>query len=266
MRSLIRSRRGGGLLASAERVHEDSKLLDLHLVKLVRPGRHDAVARLGDLGGEGGEIAAIERNLIGQVGGAELLVALALLAVAGHAIVGEYLGAAHGRRLVRLSARELHDELAQTLTALKMDLTWLRESGVAEKPAVAARLAAIAAGVAGLVLSTAPAVAQDISVNFGQGSGLTEPGFARFYRDLAAGLGPGRLRAGLAVLDGDDVGYILGAVRDGRYRGLQLAYAVEVAPLSVGNLLQLGQMERLVAEGGLSVAAHARDLARVGGS
>ena len=33
---------------------------------------------------------------------------------------------------------------------------------------------AIAAGVAGLVLSAAPAVAQDISVNFGQGSGLTE--------------------------------------------------------------------------------------------
>src|SRR6185369_8664831 len=36
------------------------------------------------------------------------------------------------------------------------------------------RLVAIAAGVAGVVLLTAPAVAQDISVNFAQGSGLTE--------------------------------------------------------------------------------------------
>jgi len=36
------------------------------------------------------------------------------------------------------------------------------------------RLVAIAAGVAGLVLTTATAVAQDISVNFGQGAGLTE--------------------------------------------------------------------------------------------
>ena len=36
------------------------------------------------------------------------------------------------------------------------------------------RLAAIAAGVAGVVFATSPALAQDISVNFGQGSGLTE--------------------------------------------------------------------------------------------
>jgi len=86
-----------------------------------------------------------------------------------------------------------------------------------------------------------------------QDSGLGDPVFARFYRELAAGLaasGDGhRLRAGFAVLDGRDVGYILGAVRGGRYRGLQLAYAEEVARLSLGNLLQLGQMERLVADG-----------------
>ena len=86
-----------------------------------------------------------------------------------------------------------------------------------------------------------------------QDSGLGDPAFARFYREMAAGLadaGEGRrLRAGFAVLDGHDAGYILGAVRDDRYRGLQLAYAAEAGRLSLGNLLQLGQMERLAAEG-----------------
>ena len=37
-------------------------------------------------------------------------------------------------------ARELHDELAQSLTALKMDLEWLRESAATADPQVAARL------------------------------------------------------------------------------------------------------------------------------
>jgi len=83
-----------------------------------------------------------------------------------------------------------------------------------------------------------------------QGTGLAEPTFARFYLELAAGLADeGRLRAGFARHRGQDVGYILGAVRDDTYRGLQLAYAESARPWSVGNLLQLGQMERLVAEG-----------------
>jgi len=36
------------------------------------------------------------------------------------------------------------------------------------------RLVTVAVGVAGILLATAPAAAQDISVNFGQGNGLTE--------------------------------------------------------------------------------------------
>jgi len=83
-----------------------------------------------------------------------------------------------------------------------------------------------------------------------EGSGLADPTFARFYRELADGLAPtARLRAGFARLDGHDAGFILGARRGDGYRGLQLAYAESVRTLSIGNLLQLGQMHRLAAEG-----------------
>lgn len=83
-----------------------------------------------------------------------------------------------------------------------------------------------------------------------EGSGLADPSFAAFYLDMAELLAPsGRLRAGFARLGGEDVGFILGAVRGDSYRGLQLAYAATHAELSLGNLLQLGQMDRLSAEG-----------------
>lgn len=83
-----------------------------------------------------------------------------------------------------------------------------------------------------------------------EGSGLADATFARFYLDLADGLRDGgRLRTGFARLDGVDVGFIVGAVRGTAYRGLQLGYDRAHADLSLGNLLQLGQMERLVAEG-----------------
>lgn len=83
-------------------------------------------------------------------------------------------------------------------------------------------------------------------------SGLTEPAFAAFYRALAKRLdddGRGRLRVGFARHEGCDVGFILGAVRDGRYRGLQLSYDQRFASCSVGNVLQLRQMAALVDEG-----------------
>ena len=83
-----------------------------------------------------------------------------------------------------------------------------------------------------------------------RGGGLAEPAMAHFYGALADRLAPsGRLRAGFARRGGRDVGYILGARRDGAYRGLQLSYAEEQAELSLGNVLQLHQMEALVDEG-----------------
>jgi len=51
-------------------------------------------------------------------------------------------------------ARELHDELAQALTALKMDVLWLQESEAAANPAVAAKIAAMEQLLDGSVSAT----------------------------------------------------------------------------------------------------------------
>jgi CelD/BcsL family acetyltransferase involved in cellulose biosynthesis len=59
----------------------------------------------------------------------------------------------------------------------------------------------------------------------------------------------GRLRAGFARAGEQDVAYILGAVRGADYRGLQISFDEAWAPWSLGNLLQLAQMEALVEEG-----------------
>lgn len=81
-------------------------------------------------------------------------------------------------------------------------------------------------------------------------SGLTETSFHRFYRSVAARLAPTeRLRAGFATFDGTDVAYILGGRRGAWYRGLQLSYDERFAAYSLGNLLQLGQMQALCDEG-----------------
>ncbi len=81
-------------------------------------------------------------------------------------------------------------------------------------------------------------------------SGLTSPEMAATYEAMVRRLaGQGRLRLGIAVLDGTDVGYILGGVRGRTYRGLQLSFAATVGSLSVGHLLQRWQIESLASEG-----------------
>lgn len=83
-----------------------------------------------------------------------------------------------------------------------------------------------------------------------EAAGLSDSTFAAFYRAMASRLeGEGRLRAGFARHEGCDVGFILGAVRGRRYRGLQLSYDDRYARCSVGNVLQLRQMAALVGEG-----------------
>ncbi len=79
--------------------------------------------------------------------------------------------------------------------------------------------------------------------------GLMGAEMAAFYRLVLARLGPDRTRCLVARLDGQDVGYIVGGVRDSTYRGLQLSSAEEVHSLGVGHLLQLAQIERLCDEG-----------------
>lgn len=59
----------------------------------------------------------------------------------------------------------------------------------------------------------------------------------------------GQQRTIFARVGGRDVGYILGAVMAGEYRGLQFSYDADVAPLGIGSLLQLEQIRELVGEG-----------------
>ena len=81
-------------------------------------------------------------------------------------------------------------------------------------------------------------------------TGLTSPAMADFYRQLTARLARREgVRALFARLADHDVGYILGGVRSGTYRGLQLSYDQEVAALGIGHLLQLEQVERAAVEG-----------------
>ncbi len=58
-----------------------------------------------------------------------------------------------------------------------------------------------------------------------------------------------RLEAHVARLPGDgettDVGFILGGIRNRRYRGLQISFDADHAELSIGNLLQNQQLRRL---------------------
>lgn len=81
-------------------------------------------------------------------------------------------------------------------------------------------------------------------------SGLAADDLRAFYESLCARLAArGRLRAIFAVRDGEDVGYILGGVRDGTYRGFQFSYDARLRRASIGSLLQLEQIAELSAEG-----------------
>jgi CelD/BcsL family acetyltransferase involved in cellulose biosynthesis len=84
--------------------------------------------------------------------------------------------------------------------------------------------------------------------------GITTPAMAITYRAMVNRLArTDRLRLHVARLGGEDVGYILGGVRGRTYRGLQLSYTTEVAPLSVGHLLQHHQIQLLAASGDATV-------------
>jgi CelD/BcsL family acetyltransferase involved in cellulose biosynthesis len=88
-------------------------------------------------------------------------------------------------------------------------------------------------------------------------SGIMVPEMRATYRAMTGRLGSrGRLRVYIACLGATDVGYILGGVRGGRYRGLQLSYRREASGLSVGHLLQHHQLSALCATG----EAHTYDL------
>ena len=83
-----------------------------------------------------------------------------------------------------------------------------------------------------------------------EGVGIDQGPMHDFYRDMVARLAAhGRLRVMMARHDDRDVGYILGAVFQGGYRGLQFSFDAEHEHLSLGNLSQYHQIIELCAEG-----------------
>jgi len=83
-----------------------------------------------------------------------------------------------------------------------------------------------------------------------ESTGLFSHEMFRFYRLLARRLAArGGLRLLFARRGEEDLGYILGGVRRGLYRGLQFSFDRRYAHLSLGNLMQLAQIAALCEEG-----------------
>ncbi len=82
----------------------------------------------------------------------------------------------------------------------------------------------------------------------GRGVGIDRGNMRAFYQAMIPRLAArGRLRTLFARLQGQDVGYLVGGLRQGIFRGLQFSYDQTVASLSVGNLAQF-EMIRLLCQ------------------
>ncbi len=82
------------------------------------------------------------------------------------------------------------------------------------------------------------------------GVGVDQGPMHHFYAAMVRLLAPrGRMRLIMARRGEQDVGFVLGGVFAGTYRGLQFSHDVELRHLSLGNVLQRQQIERLCAEG-----------------
>lgn len=83
-----------------------------------------------------------------------------------------------------------------------------------------------------------------------EGVGISSGPMRAFYQLMLPRLcAHGQQRTLFARLGGRDVGYILGAVFEGEYRGLQFSYDDELARLGLGGLLQYHQIAALCEEG-----------------
>jgi len=83
-----------------------------------------------------------------------------------------------------------------------------------------------------------------------QDEGADKPPMLGFYRHMFERIGPaGLLRAIVAELDGQPIGYIYGAVVNSRFRGLQFSFDDRHRSLSPGNVLQLKMLEWLCHDG-----------------
>lgn len=83
-----------------------------------------------------------------------------------------------------------------------------------------------------------------------EGVGISTGPMRAFYAAMLPRLcAQGQQRTVFARHRDRDVGYILGAVFAGEYRGLQFSYDDELAPLGLGGLLQYHQITELCADG-----------------
>ncbi len=83
-----------------------------------------------------------------------------------------------------------------------------------------------------------------------EGVGISAGSMRAFYHLMLPRLcARGLQRTIFARVAGRDVGYILGAVFEGEYRGLQFSYDDAFAHLGIGGLLQYHQVAALCAEG-----------------
>ncbi|MBL8623038.1 MAG: GNAT family N-acetyltransferase [Myxococcales bacterium] len=82
------------------------------------------------------------------------------------------------------------------------------------------------------------------------GVGVDQGPMQAFYRHMITPLAAtGRARLMIAQHEGVDVAFIFGGVFAGEYRGLQFSHVARYRPYGLGNVAQLAQIERLVAEG-----------------
>lgn len=81
-------------------------------------------------------------------------------------------------------------------------------------------------------------------------SGLVDTKLGLFTRAMAERFAAqGALRMQFARLDGDDIGYVIGARLGNRYRGFQHSFNQELPNLSIGKLMQFHTIEALAGEG-----------------
>ncbi len=80
--------------------------------------------------------------------------------------------------------------------------------------------------------------------------GISQEPFCSFYGEVFRRMcRNGVARAIFATRDGVDVGFVMGGVDGIHYRGQQFSYHTDLAPLSIGNLLQWKQIEWLCEDG-----------------
>ncbi len=83
-----------------------------------------------------------------------------------------------------------------------------------------------------------------------EGVGISQGPMREFYdRMLPRLCAQGQQRTLFARHDDRDIGYVLGAVFEGEYRGLQFSYDDDYAHLGIGGLLQYHQVSELCGEG-----------------